>query len=324
MVIVPGAARPYTAAMFTMQEILSTSTQFAPHSLESQVGNTPLLSLQRTAVACGLPDTVQLYAKAEWFNPSGSVKDRAALGIIQAAEQDGRLWPGMTILDSTSGNMGISYAMLGKARGYKLKVVLPASATPERIAILQQYGVELVFSDAAAGSDGAIELARQLAEVDPTLFYANQYDNPANWQAALPMGEEIWQQTHGRVTHFVSTLGSGGTFTGVTLRLHVHNPAIRCIAAHPATAHEGIAGLKYMPTAIRPAIYDETLADENTAVTAAEAREMVQTLAQKEGLLVGPSAGAAVAATVALAREKQEGVFVTVLPDNGLKYLSKK
>ncbi len=324
MVIVPEGTRPYTAAMFTMQEILSTSTQFAPHSLESQVGNTPLLSLPRTAVACGLPDTVQLFAKAEWFNPSGSVKDRAALGIIQAAEQDGRLWPGMTILDSTSGNMGISYAMLGMARGYKLKVVLPASATPERIAILQQYGVELVFSDAATGSDGAIELAREMADADPTLFYANQYDNPANWQAALPMGEEVWQQTHGRVTHFISTLGSGGTFTGVTLRLREHNPAIRCIAAHPATAQEGIAGLKHMPTAIRPAIYDETLADENTAVTAADARHMVQILAQKEGLLVGPSAGAAVAATVARARAEQSGVFVTVLPDNGLKYLSKK
>lgn len=323
MVIVPGGTRPYTAAMFTMQEIF-TSTQFAPHCLESQVGNTPLLSLPRTAVACGLPDTVQLFAKAEWFNPSGSVKDRAALGIMQAAEQDGRLWPGMTILDSTSGNMGIAYAMLGTARGYKLKVVLPASATPERIAILQQYGVELVFSDAAAGSDGAIELARELADADPTLFYANQYDNPANWQAALPMGEEIWQQTHGRVTHFISTLGSGGTFTGVTLRLREHNPAIRCIAAHPATAHEGIAGLKHMSTAIRPAIYDETLADENTAVTAADARAMVQLLAQKEGLLVGPSAGAAVAATVARARAEQSGVFVTVLPDNGLKYLSKK
>jgi cysteine synthase B len=309
--------------MLTTQEFF-TDTQLLPHSLESQVGNTPLLNLQRTAVACGLPASVQLFAKAEWFNPSGSVKDRAALGIIQAAEQEGRLWPGMTILDSTSGNMGIAYAMFGAARGYRLKIVLPASASPERIAILQQYGVNLVFSDGAAGSDGAIELARAMAAHDPTLFYANQYDNPANWQSALPMGEEIWQQTHGRVTHFVCTLGSSGTFTGVTLRLHELNPAVRCIAAHPATAHEGISGLKHMPSAIRPAIYDETLADENTAVTAADARAMVQMLAQKEGILVGPSAAAAVAATVHIAREKQEGVFVTVLPDNGLKYLSKK
>ncbi len=300
-----------------------TKTQFAPGSLESQVGNTPLLNLQRTAAACGLPSTIQLCAKAEWFNPSGSVKDRAALGIIQVAEQKGHLWPGMTILDSTSGNMGIAYAMFGTARGYKLKIVLPASASPERIAILQQYGIDLVFSEAAAGSDGAIELARHMATEDATLFYANQYDNPANWQAALPMGEEIWAQTDGRVTHFICTLGSAGTFTGITLRLRELAPGVQCIAAHPATAHEGISGLKHMPTAIRPAIYDETLADGNTAVTADDARHMMKILAQKEGILVGPSAAAAVAATVQVARENQKGVFVTVLPDNGLKYLSK-
>lgn len=323
MVLVPVKPRPYTARMLTTQEFF-THTHLLTHSLEGQVGNTPLLHLQRTAVACGLPASVQLFAKAEWFNPSGSVKDRAALGIIQAAEQDGRLWPGMTILDSTSGNMGIAYAMFGTARGYKLKIVLPASASPERIAILQQYGVDLVFSDGKAGSDGAIELARELAANDPTLFYANQYDNPANWQSALPMGEEIWQQTNGRVSHFVCTLGSSGTFTGVTLRLRELNPDAQCIAAHPATAHEGISGLKHMPSAIRPAIYDDTLADGNTAVTADDARAMMQILAQKEGILVGPSAAAAVAATVQTAREIREGVFVTVLPDNGLKYLSKK
>lgn len=299
------------------------STQFIAGSLEEQVGNTPLLNLQRTAVACGLPASVQLLAKAEWFNPSGSVKDRAALHIIQTAEQDGRLWPGMTILDSTSGNMGIAYAMFGAARGYKVKVALAENATVERIAILRHYGVDLVFSEAAAGSDGAITLARQLAADDPTLFYANQYDNPANWRACLPMGDEIWAQTNGRVTHFVCTLGSSGTFTGVTLRLRKLARDVRCIAAHPASAQEGIAGLKHMPTAIRPLIYDENLADENMAVTAAEARAMLQLLAQKEGIVVGPSAAAAVAAAVKVARELAEGVLVTVLPDNGLKYLSK-
>jgi cysteine synthase B len=308
--------------MFTMQESFTT-TQFIPGSLEAQVGNTPLLNLQRTAVACNLPSSIQLLAKAEWFNPSGSVKDRAALHIIQTAEQHGRLWPGMTILDSTSGNMGIAYAMFGAARGYKLKIVMPENASLERIAILRHYGVELIFSDGAASSDGAIELARQLAADDPTLFYANQYDNPANWQACLPMGEEIWAQTYGRITHFVCTLGSSGTFTGVTLRLRELSSDVQCIAAQPATAHEGIAGLKHMPSAIRPAIYDETLADDNMSVTANEARHMLQILAQKEGLFVGPSAAAAVAAAVKVARTQTEGTIVTVLPDNGLKYLSK-
>lgn len=322
MVVVMPGSRFYTAPMITIQERFTT-TQFAPGSLEAQVGNTPLLNLQRTAVACNLPPSVQLLAKAEWFNPSGSVKDRAALGIIQVAEQDGRLWPGMTILDSTSGNMGIAYAMFGAARGYKLKIVLPENASLERIAILRQYGVEMIFSGAAAGSDGAIELARQLAENDPSLFYANQYDNPANWQSALPLGDEIWQQTHGRVTHFVCTLGSSGTFTGATLRLRQHSSQVQCIAAQPATAHEGIQGLKHMPTAIRPAIYDETLADAETAVTAVEARAMMQILAQKEGILVGPSAAAAVAAAVNIARQTTDATIVTVLPDNGLKYLSK-
>lgn len=299
------------------------STKFVLTSLEAQVGNTPLLNLWRTAAACGLPNTVELFAKAEWFNPSGSVKDRAALQIILTAEQDGRLWPGMTILDSSSGNMAIAYAMYGTARGYKLKVVLPESATAERIAILRQYGVDLVFSPGDRGSDGAIELARQIAAQDPTLFYANQYDNPANWQAALPMGEEIWRQTNGRVTHFISTLGSSGTFTGVTLSLRQHNQQVRCIAAQPATAKESISGLKHMSTAIRPGIYNENLADEHADVTADEAREMLHLLAQKEGLFVGPSAAASVAVAVKKARTLKSGVLVTVLPDNGLKYLSK-
>lgn len=292
-------------------------------SLEAQVGNTPLLQLAHVTAAYHLPASVQIYAKAEWVNPSGSVKDRAALNIIRTAEEDGRLWPGMTILDSTSGNMGIAYAMFGNARGYKLKLVLPESASAERIAILQQYGVDLIFSDGAAGSDGAIEVARQLAENDPSLFYANQYDNPANWQAYYKqMGDEIWQQTHGKITHFVAGLGSSGTFTGTTRRLRELDTAVQCIAVQPASEKEGIKGLKHMPTAIRPSIYDETLADMDTAVKAIDARKMMQVLAQKEGILVGPSAAAAVAATVNIAQEKGDGVFVTVLPDNGLKYLS--
>lgn len=321
MVLVHPFASFYTAHMIWTQDTF-TETRFSPHSLEGQVGNTPLLHLKHTAVACGLPSTVQLLAKAEWLNPSGSVKDRAAVSIIRAAEMDGRLWPGMTLLDSTSGNMGIAYAMFGTARGYKLKIVLPDNAGAERISLLQQYGIEPVFSAGSAGSDGAVEVARQLAAANPTWFYANQYDNPANWEAYLALGEEIWQQTDGRVTHFVAGLGSGGTFTGATLRLRAHNAAVRCLAVQPATAQEGIKGLKHMATAIRPLIYDDTLADETTTVTAVAARQIREILAQKEGLLVGPSAAAAVAAAVQIGRQQQNGVIVTVLPDNGLKYLS--
>jgi len=313
--------RPYTAPMFIQET--TQEKKYQQHNLEAQVGDTPLLHLARTAAAYGLPESIQIYAKAEWFNPSGSVKDRAALNIIRSAEENGRLWPGVTILDATSGNMGIAYAMFGSARGYKLKLVLPENASAERIAILRQYGVELIFSDAAAGSSGAIELAQQIAAADPTLYYANQYDNPANWQAYYQqMGDEIWQQTRGQVSHFVAGLGSSGTFIGAARRLHELDTAVQCIAVQPATAHEGIKGLKHMATAKRPLIYDESVADGVTIVDAHEARQMMHVLSQKEGILVGPSAAAAVAATINTARNLSEGVFVTVLPDNGLKYLS--
>jgi cysteine synthase B len=299
------------------------SRGFSPHSLEAQVGNTPLLQLKQTAVAFGLPDSVQLYAKAEWFNLSGSVKDRAALHIIRTAEQKGLLWPGMTLLDSTSGNMGIAYAVLGTARGYKVKLALPASASRERIAILRAHGADLLVTDPDAGSDGAILAARELAAADPACYYANQYDNPANWQAYyLTMGTEIWAQTNGRLTHFVAGVGSSGTFTGTTRRLREYNPAIECVAVQPRTAQEGIKGLKHMPTAIRPAIYDEALADDQVKIGAQEADQMTHFLAQREALFVGPSAAAAVAAAVSVARHLKHGVVVTVLPDNGYKYLS--
>ena len=293
------------------------------HTLEAHVGHTPLLRLTRTAVACGLSPSIELYAKAEWFNPSGSVKDRAALWIMQTAEEEGKLWPGMTLFDSTSGNMGIAYAMLGIPRGYKIKLVLPDSASPERIAILRQYGVDLVFSDGKEGSSGALRLARQMAQADPSLFYANQYDNMANWLAYYhTMAPEIWQQTHGRITHFIAGLGSAGTFMGTTLWLKQEDPAVQCISIQPETAHEGIKGMKHMATAVKPAIYDETAADANITITRAEAEEMAQILARQEGLLVGPSAAAAVAASVNTARQLDHGAIVTVLPDNGLKYLS--
>jgi cysteine synthase B len=297
----------------------------SPYTLESQVGNTPLLRLERTAVAYGLPETVSLYAKAEWFNPSGSVKDRAALNIIRTAERNGQLQPGMTLLDSTSGNMGIAYAVLGTTRGYRVKLTLPGNASQERIAILRAYGAELIFTDPLEGSDGAMREARRLAAADPSLFYANQYHNSANWRAHyLTMGREIWQQTEGTVTHFVAGLGTSGTFTGTTRRLKELNPDVQCISMQPDGPFNGLEGLKHMPTAVKPGIYDETLADDGVTIKTEDAYDMVRFLAQQEGLFVGISAAAAVVAALEIGRELDEEVMVTVLPDNGFKYLSER
>ncbi|MCB8943880.1 MAG: cysteine synthase family protein [Ardenticatenaceae bacterium] len=295
------------------------------NSIDAQVGNTPLLRLWKTAVAHDIPDTVAIYAKAEWFNPSGSVKDRAALSIIRTAEANGQLEPGMTLLDSTSGNMGIAYAMLGAARGYRVQLALPRNASPERIAILQAYGAELVFTDPLEGSDGAIVEARRIAAANPSVYYANQYNNSANWRAHyLTTGKEIWEQTKGKVTHFVAGLGTSGTFTGTTRRLKELNPQIKAISMQPDSPFNGLEGLKHMATAMKPGIYDETLADEDTAVRTEDAHSMALFLARQEGLFVGISAAAAVVAALQVARELDEGVVVTVLPDNGFKYLSER
>lgn len=294
-----------------------------PHSIEAQVGNTPLLNLRKTAVAANLPHTVQIYAKAEWFNPSGSVKDRPALNIIRTAEDNGLLQPGMTLLDSTSGNMGIAYAMIGAARGYKIKLTVPANASPERIAILKAYGAELILTDPLEGSDGAILEARRIAAADSSVYYANQYNNSANWQAHyFTTANEIWQQTNGEVTHFVAGLGTSGTFTGTTRRLKELNSEITAVSMQPDSPFNGLEGLKHMPTAIKPGIYSETLADEDVAVRTEDAYRMALALARDEGLFVGISAAAAVQAAVALGKQLDEGVIVTVLPDNGFKYLS--
>lgn len=297
----------------------------APHSVAAQVGNTPLLKLGQVAQWAELAPGVTLLAKAEWFNPSGSVKDRAALHIIRTAEQNGWLRPGMTLLDSTSGNMGIAYAMLGSARGYNIKLTLPQNASPERIAILRAYGAELIFTDPLEGSDGAILEARQLAAADSALYYANQYNNNASWQAHyLSTGPEIWEQTAGEVTHFVAGLGTSGTFTGTTRRLREFNPDICCISMQPDSPFNGLEGLKHMPTAIKPGIYDESLADENVSVRTEDAYEMARFLARKEGVFGGISAAAAVAAAVQVAQRLTSGVVVTILPDNGFKYLSER
>lgn len=309
----------------TSARLTTLSLPSVPTRLDAQVGNTPLIELTQIAALAGLPATVRLWAKAEWFNPSGSVKDRAALNIIRTAEWRGLLRPGMTLLDSTSGNMGIAYAMLGAARGYRVLLALPGNASPERLAILRAYGAELVLTDPLEGSDGAIVVARQLAAEHRDYYFADQYNNPANWLAHYhTTANEIWAQSSGRVTHFVAGLGTSGTFTGTTRRLKELNPAIRAISLQPDGPFNGLEGLKHMATAIRPGIYDEKLADETRPVPTEAAYRMARELARREGLFVGISAAAAVVGAVQVAATLVAGHVVTVLPDNGFKYLSER
>jgi cysteine synthase B len=292
--------------------------------LESVVGNTPLLPLRR--LAAGLPPGVQVLAKAEWFNPSGSVKDRAALSILHNAVQRGYLAGGKRLLDSTSGNMGIAYATLGAASGVPVTLALPSNASAERIAILRALGAELILTDPLEGSDGAIQAARKLAEDHPErYYYANQYNNPANWQAHyFTTGPEVIQQTGGSVTHFVAGLGTTGTLTGTARCLRQFNPAIRIVAVQPDNAFHGLEGLKHIPSSIRPGIYDPELIDETRPVSTEAAHEMVRRLARQEGLFVGISSGAAAVAALEIASTLDEGVVVSVFPDAGYKYLSDK
>jgi cysteine synthase B len=291
-------------------------------SIEGLVGNTPLV--QFPLMTMGLPPGVELYAKAEWTNPGGSVKDRPALNIIREAERRGDLRPGITLLDSTSGNMGIAYAMWGAARGHKVKLVVPENASPERLMTLKAYGVEVVLSDGAEGTDGAIRMVREIYAAEPDrYFFADQYNNPDNWRAHyFTTGVEIWEETNGRVTHFVAGLGTGGTMTGVGRRLREYNPDIRLIAVQPDSSFHGLEGLKYMPTAIKPGIYDETLPDEIVEIRTEDAYSMCRCVAREEGLLIGVSAGAALEAAVRVARTLEQGVVVTLMPDNAAKYLS--
>jgi len=293
-------------------------------SLESAVGNTPLLPLRR--VTAGLSPHVQVLAKAEWFNPGGSIKDRPALNILRTALLDGRLTPGKRLLDSTSGNMGIAYATFGAVLDIPVTLALPSNASSERIVILRALGAELILTDPLEGSDGALRVARKLAEDDPDrYFYANQYDNPANWQAHYyTTGPEIVQQTGGRVTHFVAGLGTSGTLTGVTRYLRQYNPEIQAIASQPDAPFHGLEGLKHMPTAIRPGIFDPGLPDRTIEISTEVAYAMVLRLARDEGLFVGISSGAAAVAALQVASELDRGTVVTVFPDAGYKYLSDK
>jgi cysteine synthase B len=294
--------------------------------LLSRIGYTPLLPLRR--VVPDLPN-VEFYAKAEWFNPGGSVKDRAALRMICEGEQSGALGHNKTILDATSGNTGIAYALIGAAKGYRVKLCLPSSATEERKLILKAYGVELVLTPGDEGSDGAIRRVRQIYEADPErYFYPDQYNNPANWRAHYDStAPEIWSQTRQRVTHFVAGLGTSGTFVGTMRRLREFNPEIRAISVQPDSSFHGLEGLKHMATAIVPGIYDAGLADENLFVKTEDAYQLVRRLAREEGLLVGVSSGAALWASIEIARRiprEQHAVIVTVFPDSGDKYLSER
>ncbi|HYX30399.1 MAG TPA: cysteine synthase family protein [Pyrinomonadaceae bacterium] len=298
------------------------STRF---DLEAQIGNTPLLRLHR--VTRDLPPGVAVLAKGEHLNPGGSVKDRPALAIIRDAEQRGMLYSGKTILDATSGNTGIAYAMLGAARGYAVTLCLPANASEERKRILEIYGAAVVETDPLAGSDGAQSVARRLAESDPIkLFYADQYNNDANWRAHYETtGPEIWGQTEGRITHFVAGLGTCGTFTGVGRRLRELNPSIRLISMEPNSPIHGLEGLKHLPTSRMPGIFDAALADDSVEIATEAAQAMTRRLAREEGLFVGVSAGANVTAALALARElPPDSVVVTILCDGGERYTSER
>jgi S-sulfo-L-cysteine synthase (O-acetyl-L-serine-dependent) len=295
-------------------------------SIVDQVGHTPLLRLGRVAgAAAGVPDGVEVHAKAEHLNPSGSVKDRAALAMVLDGLRSGALSPGRTILDATSGNTGIAYAMIGAALGYPVTVCLPSNASAERKHMLRIYGCDVVETDPLSGTDGAQREARRLIERDPDrYFYADQYNNVANWHAHYEhTGREIWQQTGGRVTHFLAGLGTSGTFVGTSRRLKAYAPTIRCISMQPDLPLHGIEGMKHMPTAAVPGIYDPAVADEEVTVGTEDAQEMARRLAREEGLLVGVSAGANVHAAVRLARTLPAGsLVVTVLCDAGGRYLT--
>jgi cysteine synthase B len=294
-----------------------------PGDVRRLVGNTPLVSLDRIARAYGVSPAVGVYAKAEWLNPSGSVKDRAALFMIEDGERRGLLRPGVTILDATSGNTGIAYAMLGASSGYDVEICLPATASVERKQLLHVFGAKVVETHAALGTDGAIEEARRRFEGHPELYYyPDQYNNPANWLAHFEgTGPEIWAQTEGMVTHFVAAVGTSGTFTGTVRRLKSLNPAIRAVEVQPASAFHGLEGMKHMPTALVPGIYDPALADLRINIETEDAQAATRDLARIEGILAGPSGGAAVLAALQTARQLDRGVVVTVIPDGGSRYL---
>jgi cysteine synthase B len=285
------------------------------------IGRTPLLRLTRVTPA---REGVEIYAKAEFQNPGGSVKDRAAAAIIRAGERSGRLHPGRVILDATSGNTGIAYAMIGAARGYKVRLCVPGNVTRERLRTLRAFGADVVLTSAMEGSDGAIREARRLDAEDPArYFYADQYNNDANWRAHYETtAVEILEQTGGTLTHFVAGLGTSGTFMGIGRRLRDERPHVRLLSVQPDSAVHAIEGLKHMDAAIVPGIYDPALADEDVRISTERAWELTRRLAAEEGLLVGVSSGAALAAALAVAERIREGRIVAIFPDSGTRYLT--
>lgn len=293
--------------------------------LFENVGSTPLVAFAR--LASELPSGVELYAKAEHMNPGGSVKDRAALSMILEGERSGRLSQGKIILDATSGNTGIAYAMIGAARGYRVRLCLPRNASAERKRMLRIHGAELIETDPREGFDAPQRLAQRMAAEEPdTYFYPNQYDNPANWRAHYEgTAPEIWEQTQGRVTHFLSGVGTSGTFTGTVMRLRELNPNLKALLMQPDSPLHGLEGTRHLETSIVPGIYDPTLADERVEVSTEDAQEMARRLAREEGVFVGVSSGANVLAALRYAKRLAPGsVVVTVLCDGGGRYLSEE
>ncbi len=307
---------------YSLQSSGAVASVKNPFSILNKIGNTPLIKISR--ITAGLNPRMQIYAKAEWFNPGGSVKDRPALNMIIEGEQKGELTHDKIIIDATSGNTGIAYAMIAAVKGYKVKLALPSNASIERKKILMAYGAELIFTNPLEGTDGAQRVVKEIYEGNKEkYFYPDQYNNPANWQAHYKTtANEIWQQTNGKITHFVAGLGTTGTFVGTSKRLKELNPEIKTISFQPDSPLHGLEGLKHLPTALVPGIYDEALSDYSIEVSTEESYEMVSRLAHGEGLLVGISSGAALAASMKVAEKIEPGIIVTVFPDSGLKYLN--
>lgn len=304
-----------------MEPLIETTP--ATSDITLRIGNTPLIEIKRLSREI---NPVRIYLKAEWFNPGGSVKDRPALKMIQQGERTGELTCGKVILDASSGNTAIAYAMIGAALKYKVKLVIPANAGTSLRSTLTAFGIELVFSDAQAGSDGAILAARRIYQEEPQrYFYPDQYNNPYNWLAHYEgTGPEIIRQTNGEVTHFVAGLGTSGTFMGVGRRLKEYNPDIKLISVQPDSPFHGLEGLKRMNDAIVPGIYDPDLADENIEICTEEAQDWVKRLAREEGLLVGLSSGAAMSAAMKVAKKLTKGVVVVIFPDDAHKYFDQR
>ena len=299
------------------------SKRVSGSSILERIGNTPLLRIDRITKELKDRD-VEIYSKAEWFNPGGSVKDRPALRIIEEAEKSGRLNPDKIIIDSTSGNTGIAYALIGASKGYKVALVMPLNVSEERKRVVRAFGAKIVFTDPLLGSDGAMIEAKRIVSEEPSrYFYADQYNNPANWRAHYETtGVEIWEQTAGAVTHFVACMGTSGTLMGTGRRLKKYNPNIQVIAVEPSTPIHGLEGMKHMATSIVPGIYDEHFPDRKISIETEDAYEAVKRLAAEEGFFVGYSSGAALVASLKVASEIERGLIVTIFPDRGDRYLS--